>query len=152
MISMVLTSILQKQILRIRMVKDAGAQGACPWPWCFSETLLSALHSILVAATDSPQSPSLENHPQLTGATSSMKWSNLRVRGEQFPTSNWSRRGRKGQPLCLQERYLMPIWQTILVKESEINKFLQTFHYIPISRKQKVKLISQNVMDTKNSH
>lgn len=30
MISMVLTSILLKQILRIRVVKNAGAQGACP--------------------------------------------------------------------------------------------------------------------------
>lgn len=42
----------------------------------------------------------------------------------------------------------MPVWQTILVKESEIDKCLQTFHYIPISSKRKVKLISQNVMNT----
>lgn len=73
MISMVLTSILLKQILRIRVVKNAGAQGACPWPWCFTKNPLSVLHPILVAATDSPQSPSLENHRQLIEATSSTK-------------------------------------------------------------------------------
>lgn len=51
-----LTSILLKQILRIRVVKDAGAQGGA-LALVLHQNCLSALHPIPVAATDSPQSP-----------------------------------------------------------------------------------------------